>query len=602
MKGKHNHFFYKLNDIPIRKSIRILFLLFFLVPVITVSAICCFFLFDEMLKKEMSDIQKNLEQTELVFDNTLRQIKKLSDRIYVNKQLQAVMLKEYKDIQDLYSDYASMTFFENYLQTYNEVESYRIYTENQTLLDNQFIIKADKNIMAEDWYQNAKLYSGQAYWVYKTDSISKKKYLSLIRSIWSTSTGQFCGVLVINIAPDVIEKNLSNLFYKTVITYDNSILYTSIEDLAEEDEKILIEYTKNPVTSKKIQTIKLNNEKVGLFHEKFVPKNTISIYFSIIYIIPIFELTKVTLKILAILIVVILLLISFSFLVLTIFSNYIDKRVSKVQIGITKVVDNNLEIEPTIGGKDEFEQIYESIYEMAVNLKDLINKLYVQNLEKEQLAARQNEISLKMLSTQINPHFLFNTLETIRMKVIASGEKEVALMLKLLASLLRYNLSVKGQPGPLIDELNAVQNYLTIQHMRFGERVSYDVMTMCDINNINVLPFLIQPIVENSFSHGLEDKVSGGFIYIIINMETNEANGQNILNIEVKDNGCGIPEEKLDDLNKKLNCGKPEEYSSSIGLINVQSRIKIFYGQEYGISICSKLGEGTSVRIRIPVL
>ena len=111
----------------------------------------------------MSDIQKNLEQTELVFDNTLRQIKKLSDRIYVNRQLQTVMLKEYKNIQDVYSDYAAMTFFENYLQTYNEVASYRIYTENQTLLDNQFIIKADKNIMAEEWYQNAKLYSGQHF-------------------------------------------------------------------------------------------------------------------------------------------------------------------------------------------------------------------------------------------------------------------------------------------------------------------------------------------------------------------------------------------------------------------------------------------------------
>jgi two-component system sensor histidine kinase YesM len=239
---------------------------------------------------------------------------------------------------------------------------------------------------------------------------------------------------------------------------------------------------------------------------------------------------------------------------------------------------------------------------MSTNLKELINKLYVQNLEKEQLASRQNEISLKMLSTQINPHFLFNTLETIRMKVIASGEKEVALMLKLLASLLRYNLSVKGQPGPLIDELNAVQNYLTIQHMRFGDRVSYDVMTMCDITNIKILPFLIQPIVENSFSHGLEDKVSGGFIYIIVNMENNEENAQNILAIEVKDNGCGIPEDKLADLNEKLTCSKPEDYSSSIGLINVQSRIKLFYGQEYGISITSRLGEGTSVQIRIPVL
>ena len=71
---------------------------------------------------------------------------------------------------------------------------------------------------------------------------------------------------------------------------------------------------------------------------------------------------------------------------------------------------------------------------------------------------------------------------------------------------------------------------------------------------------------------------------------------------EVKDNGCGIPEDKLADLNEKLTCSKPEDYSSSIGLINVQSRIKLFYGQEYGISIESQLGEGTSVKIKIPVI
>ncbi len=601
MKGKYKPFFYKLNDIPIRKSIRILFLLFFLLPVIIVSSVCCYFLFEEMLKKEMSHIQKNLEQTELLFDNTLKQIRKLSDRIYVNKQLQNVMLKEYDNIQDVYSDYAAMTFFENYLQTYNEVASYRIYTENRTLLDNQFIIKADQNIMKEDWYENAKIYRGQAYWLYKTDSISKKKYLSLIRSIWSTSTGQFCGVLVINLAPDMIERNLSTLFYKTVITFDDSILYTSIEDLSEEDEETLIDFINKKNTNRKIETVKLNGEKVGLFQENFVPKNTISIYFTIMYIIPIFELTNVTLKIMSILIVIILMMICISFIAINIFSNYIEKRVSKVQIGITKVVENNLEIEPTIGGKDEFEQIYESIYDMAVNLKELINKLYVQNLEKEQLASRQSEISLKMLSTQINPHFLFNTLETIRMKVIASGEKDVALMLKLLAALLRYNLSVRGQPGPLIDEITAVQNYLTIQHMRFGERVSYDVMTLCDISELKILPFLIQPIVENSFSHGLENSISGGFIYIVINVVEDEK-GKNLLVIEVRDNGCGITEEKLADLNEKLNRGNPEDYSSSIGLINVQSRIKLFYGQEYGLSISSKIGEGTLVKIKIPVL
>lgn len=596
MKSFFNLFFNNLNKIPIRKSIRILFLLLFLVPVIIFSTISCFFLFNTMLKREMDNVQKNLEQTELLFDNTLKQIQSLSDRIYVNKQFKNVMLTEYTNIQDVYLDYSNMSFFENYLQTYNEVASYRIYTENKTLLDNQFIIKTTPEIMNESWYQNAKLYKGQPFWVYKKDNVSKKDFLCLVRSLWSTSNGKFIGVLVINIAPDVIAKNLSSQFYQTIISYDNSILYTSIENLSEENEKKIIEIIKSP-KEKKLKSIKLDKEKVGVFIQNFAPRNTSSIYFSILYLIPMNELTKATVISLIISLVIIFVMIYFSFLLITIFSNYIDNRVSKVQIGITKVIENNFEIEPTIGGSDEFEQIYESIYDMAENLKELIDKLYVQNLEKEQLSARQSEISLKMLTNQINPHFLFNTLETIRMKVIASGEKEVATMLKLLASLLRYNLSIKGKPCPLSDEINAVQSYLTIQHMRFGDRVSYDIVTLCDINNINILPFLIQPIVENSFSHGLENRVSGGFIYIIINID--EIDDKKILTIKVKDNGCGIEENKLKEIENKLNSKTPEDYSSSIGLINVQSRIKLFYGEDSGLSVISEIGEGTEVTIKI---
>ena len=204
-----------------------------------------------------------------------------------------------------------------------------------------------------------------------------------------------------------------------------------------------------------------------------------------------------------------------------------------------------------------------------------------------------------MLANQINPHFLFNTLETIRMKSIASGEKEVATMLKLLASLLRYNLGIKGQPVPLIQELEAIQNYLNIQHMRFEDRVSYDIVTMCDINNIMILPLLIQPLVENSFSHGLEDRVSGGFIYILINTE--EIDGKRIMNISVKDNGSGIDEEKLEELNNNLKEKNDDIDSTHIGIVNVNSRIKLFYGKEYGLSIKSDFGEGTIVTITIPV-
>ena len=212
------------------------------------------------------------------------------------------------------------------------------------------------------------------------------------------------------------------------------------------------------------------------------------------------------------------------------------------------------------------------------------------------LKASQNEIRFKMLSAQINPHFLFNAIETIRMKALSSGDKDIASMLRMLASLLRYNLSVKGKPVPLEQELEAVNNYLKIQQMRFGNRVSYELLVTGDQTKVQILPLIIQPLVENSFVHGLEDRLSGGMIYLIINI-LELKNKKISVNIIVKDNGCGIDEKKLVELQKSLKKSKIEESSGSIGIENVNSRIKLYYGNKSGLKIESKKGEGTSVSL-----
>lgn len=587
--------------VSLKKSLRVLFFVLFLIPVISLSLIFIYFLYDTMLDREMKNVQTSLAQTELIFNNTLRQVRNLSDRIYISKPLQNVMLKKYDDIQQVYSDYSKLDYLESYLHSSAETGSFRIYTHNQTLLDNQFIIKVTPNIMAEDWYERARRIKGQPFWIYKQDSISKKYYLSLIRSLWSSSNGEFVGVLVINVNPIPIQNNLSNLIYQTAILFDNEVLYTSDETITDSDKLLLIKNAKNPSFLSKMQRITFHGERVGIFTEMFSPENTVGLSFFISYIIPIKQLYNSIYFILLVSLLVIIILILLSYFVIAIYSNYINERVKKVQKGISNVIENNFEISSSIGGNDEFSQIYENLYEMSGNIKNLIDKVYTQNLEKEQLAARQSEISFKMLSAQINPHFLFNTLETIRMKSITRGEKEVATMLKLLASLLRYNLTVKGKPVPLIDEINAIQNYLNIQHMRFGERISYDVVTLCDIQHLSILPLLIQPIVENSFTHGLESKESGGFIYIFVNYEE-EAN-QKVLTISVKDNGCGISEEKLAEIRKNLAVQGGgilvEKNSNSIGMYNVNERIKLFYGEKSGISIESKVGEGTTVFLKI---
>lgn len=594
-----NKFEKLLNKVSIKKSLRTIFIFLFILPVIIISIVFISYLYKTMLDWEKDRVRYSISQTESLFTASLQDVQAFSDLIYINKPLQKILLTRYDDIQQVYNDYANLSFLESYLVTYDQIANYRIYTENQTLLDNSFIVKTDRRIEISEWYLKALILKGKAFWLFKRDDFSKKEYVSLIRSLW-TSDNQLVGVLVVNIDSENINDALVKSLFNTAVFVKHKIVYSAFNDLSFDDVKELskIEKTYTPSLTK-IKRVKLGESSFGIMGDTLFAPGDSNLSFGIMYIIPMRELIRATRKIIALSVLILLMMILLSTVVIVIFIHYLDGRVKKVQSGISNVVEKNFEIPATIGGNDEFEYIYKELYEMSLDIKNLINEVYKQNIEKEQFAARQSEMSFKMLSNQINPHFLFNTLETIRMKSISSGQKEVATMLKLLASLLRYNLSVKGQPVPLIQELEAIQNYLNIQHMRFADRVSYDIVTMCDVNDIMILPLLIQPLVENSFSHGLENRVSGGFIYILINTEI--VNGKKSLIISVKDNGCGIDEDKLAELNDKLDRGENEENSTHIGVANVNSRIKLFYGNEYGLKIQSDFGEGTLVTIKIPV-
>lgn len=589
-----------LSRYKIKITIRILFTFVFLFPVILISVYFISHLYKTLSTWELDRIQTNIDYTKRHFDSTLSQVKDFSDRIYVNRQIQQVILTQYDDVQDVYAAYADIKFLEDYLLSYPEISSFRIYTTNYTLLDNQFIIKATKSVQKENWYAEAIGCRGKSFLFYNKDKVSKKYYLSMVRSIWASS-GKLVGVIIININPDYIEKNILNTVYDTFIIYDYWNLYSSNKQYSSSDESVVIQTANTKAIDENgICKIKLSKGTCGIVSSAYYPQDNQSYKFILAYIVPYKNLSKATRIIVLYSIFLIILIVLLSFILNLIFTNYLNSRVQKIKSGLSSVVENNFELSPSIGGKDEFESIYHDLYDTSGKIKNLIDTVYTQNLEKEKLTSRQNEISFKMLSSQINPHFLFNSLETIRMKSLSSGDKEVSVMLRILASLLRYNLSVKGTPVSLIKEIEAIENYLTIQHMRFGERISYDVVPICNINNFCVLPLLIQPIVENSFNHGLEDRVSGGFIYILISTEIIDS--EEFLMIKVSDNGVGIAPEKLEELKTKLENSENQIYTSSIGLVNVNSRIKLMYGKKYGISISSVLGEGTTVCLKLPVI
>ena len=227
--------------------------------------------------------------------------------------------------------------------------------------------------------------------------------------------------------------------------------------------------------------------------------------------------------------------------------------------------------------------------------------MYAKEINEQKLLNEQQKMEFQMLASQINPHFLYNTLEMIRMKAITVGDTETATAIKLLGKSMRYVLDNTGiEYTTVAKELSHIETYLQIQKLRFGERVNYEIRSEEDINlnKIKILPLLLQPIVENAILHGLEEVESGGRITVNIHRDINNPD---TLIISIRDNGCGMDADTLNNMRINLEKGNISK-RYGIGLYNINQRIRLCYGMGYGLSIDSEEGNGTTVTARIRIM
>lgn len=279
-----------------------------------------------------------------------------------------------------------------------------------------------------------------------------------------------------------------------------------------------------------------------------------------------------------------------AFILAFLFSKYFFKPILRVRKAMKLVDAETLEhIVEDDNRKDELGQLVRSYNAMIRRL--------VKSREMETKANQlQRRAELNMLQSQINPHFLYNTLNVIHAISELHRIEEISVMVKSLASLYRYNLKSKDIVT-IGNELEQTQHYINIQKIRFVDRIKINYEIDEELLHYRIIKFLIQPIVENSFYHGLERKEGPGTLTISV------AKANHVVKILIADDGVGMSEQKVQELNANL-----EEWEAvgeisgraGIGLRNVCSRIKYFYGTDYGLRVTSKLHEGTCVEITIP--
>lgn len=217
-----------------------------------------------------------------------------------------------------------------------------------------------------------------------------------------------------------------------------------------------------------------------------------------------------------------------------------------------------------------------------------IHELMAQNI-REQEAKRKSE--LQALQSQINPHFLYNTLDSIIWMAEGKKNEEVVLMTASLARLLRQSISNEDELVSIGQEIEYARGYLTIQKMRYKDKLEFWIEVEPSILNIRLIKLVLQPVIENAIYHGLKYKESRGLLLVKGFMK----NGNAVL--QVIDDGVGMDQETLDHIYERH---KVDYHSNGVGIYNVQKRLQLYYGNEYGIVYESKPGEGTTATITIP--
>lgn len=272
------------------------------------------------------------------------------------------------------------------------------------------------------------------------------------------------------------------------------------------------------------------------------------------------------------------------------YSKDFSSRVELLVKKFCRAETGDLSVSEKISGTDEIAVLDQQFNRMLGKLDQLIKTSYVQKLENK-------EAQLKNLQLQINPHFLYNTLETISSIAAVKQVFVVCDICGKLGEIFRYSLGKDyGELVPLEQEMTHIKNYMFIQKIRYGDRLQVFYNIDVDAAHVYIPRFILQPIVENAISHGLSNLTSVG------TLEVSAFEKKDRLYIEIEDDGEGMVREKVAEITRFINTAKPVEGKKNIGIRNVNQRIKLAYGEAYGITIRSAPYQGSRFTIQLPIM
>ncbi len=287
--------------------------------------------------------------------------------------------------------------------------------------------------------------------------------------------------------------------------------------------------------------------------------------------------------------IIAVLTLALSILISMIYTNAISKPVMRLQSVMERAGHGDLKVRYDGRSRDEIDELGEGLNSMLERIEGLLQLVYTEQKSKR-------EAELRIMQQQIKPHFLYNTLDTILWMAEENEPAQIVEVVTALTRLFRIALSQGQEVISLKDEMEHVRSYLIIQKSRYEEKFSFNLECPEDLYSLRVQKMILQPLVENAIYHGVKEKDGSGIIQVTVSIERDE------LKLIVSDDGVGIDDEILSRINEGLQHLDHESDRAAFALYNVNDRIRLTYGDAYGIAVCSSRLSGTVVTITHPII
>lgn len=545
----------------------------------------CFYLATEMrlvvTENAHREMARVMDRVALRVEQSLDSIVSASSGIVYNAALIDTVASDYPTDYDLVSAMWKSGDLSPYLKAYeNAILEIRLYVDDNRVFTTGTVLTTPDDVRKENWYQKALSGKTPPFWVYaKNQNYFNKNgsSLSLIRPVYDGL--RVLGVLSLHVHPALLND---------IFAQESTLLMLCGEDgtiLASGENAYLGQSLSLALESLPTMSIYSAPLAIGQTEGAF---ELLAVYSEQEILVETAETIRNTLSI-----SVFGALLSLAFILIV--SRLLSARLRRMGQNIHRAASGDLDFTPVIDGGDEIGALSRDFDQMLASIRTLIRENYEIQLQKQALESAQKDIQMRVLSSQLNPHFLFNALEGIRMRAVTLRQNDIADSVRMLSSLLRRSLYTKNELIPIEEELDFVEDYLKIQVQRFGDRLHYRIDTFTEPGAHKVLPFLIQPLVENAVKHGIED-AAGDTHFVSVSVLTEE----NRLLVLIADNGVGMDEATLKRVSRSLMEEDKDPPSTHIGIINVNRRIRLYYGPSYGLSIASGAGKGVIATLTLP--